>query len=151
MLQTSASWPRTLSTTPKEKSQQDFEGPTPPDGSPQNAPKPRMNVANIQMIPENQRDILFKAPLLEPDPSAVLAMVSHLRSKGLWGFQSQPLPVPQIEIPPLYGNSIDEHFRYIAEEQIKSYVTALDNLLRNEAPPIPKKWIYKAGVYRLID
>ncbi|OQV22065.1 DNA polymerase subunit gamma-1 [Hypsibius exemplaris] len=105
----------------------------------------RLNAAQIQMIPESQRTVLFNTPLRELDPAGVQGMVEHLRSKGLWGFEPQILPAPTVQLPEMLGGSVEEHFRRIAEEQTRPYVSALDGLLRGQVPSMPAKWEYKAG------
>ena len=106
----------------------------------------RFNVARIQMIPEEQRQTLFNAPVTVPTPSTEKQCVAHLKSKGLWGAQPKALAVPHVVLPGLLGVNIDEHFRRIATEQTQPYVDALDKLIANAAPPFPRKWCFQPGI-----
>lgn len=107
--------------------------------------KPRLNLAQIQMIPERLRSTLFQVPLHSPAPSDAKACAAHLSSKGLTGFQPEILPVPELLIPPLEGSNVEEHFRSIAEKQIKPYADGLEALLAGDVPPFPKQWVYESG------
>lgn len=54
----------------------------------------------------------------------------------------------QLNFPPLYGNSIEEHFNIIATEQVHPYNNLLNELLstyNSSIPPMPSEWIFKPG------
>ncbi|GAV03146.1 hypothetical protein RvY_13617 [Ramazzottius varieornatus] len=108
-------------------------------------PAVRFNLVRIQMIPEEQRQVLFKAPVAIPSSSTEKQCIAHLKAKGLWGTQPKPLSVPDVNLPALLGVNIEEHFRNIAIEQTQPYVDALDKLIARTAPPLPKKWAFTPG------
>ncbi|XP_055336011.1 DNA polymerase subunit gamma-1-like isoform X2 [Paramacrobiotus metropolitanus] len=109
------------------------------------SPTCRFNVAQIQMIPNNLRDVLFGKPVEQLSVNDAERCIEHLRSKGLWGFQPQVLTEPNLILPNLYGKNIEEHLRKIASDQIRPYVAGVDELLIVDPPAFPKKWEYSAG------
>ena len=56
------------------------------------------------------------------------------------------MPDVDFKLPDMYGSSIDEHFRKLAETQISSYVE-LANALTNmeKIPPKPTTWAFTRG------
>ena len=104
----------------------------------------RMSVLNIQMLSKALHKQIFGT---EPQISEDAAKQSrdHLKEHGLWGKSGSILSDVDVQLPPLMGNDIDEHFRTIAEIQSRPYLELAEMLAECNLPPMPRKWKFEAG------
>lgn len=106
----------------------------------------RCNVVGIQMLPEFIRSRIFGSFRSDNISENALAEIErHLAKHGLQGQKTSVRNVDQFELPTLYGDSIDDHFRFIAEQQIKPYKDLADIIANSSLPLRPKRWILKPG------
>lgn len=104
----------------------------------------RMSPLNIQMLSKSLHRQIFGT---EPKSSlaAIKQSQDHLRAQGLWGKPSAILPDVDVQLPPLLGSTIDEHFHTAAEMQCKPYLELAQKLAVNQLPPMPEKWQFEPG------
>lgn len=74
---------------------------------------------------------------------------NHLARFGLWGKSTTESQNVNLQLPHLYGRNLDEHFRHIAQEQVKPYLSLTQQLVAGKVPPLPKKWSYQEGMIPL--
>lgn len=105
----------------------------------------RVSALGIQMISKSLHEQIFGH---EPEVSeeAVKKSKQHLKSHGLKVEASSPgLSDVDLNLPPLLGEDINEHFTKIAEQQIQPYLTLATSLAKARLPDMPKKWSLAAG------
>ena len=104
----------------------------------------RMNPLNIQMISKALHKQIFGEETPNVEDAIHLAQ-QHLESQGLWGKPGSILPNVDVQLPPLVGEDIDEHFRIIAEEQSKPYLELAIRLAESTIPAMPRRWRFEPG------
>ncbi|XP_058592589.1 DNA polymerase subunit gamma-1 isoform X1 [Neofelis nebulosa] len=124
------------------------DGPPPP--RPQQVPsseggQQRHNPLHIQMLSRGLHEQIFGRGAEKPGEAAVRRSVEHLQRHGLWGQPATPLPDVELRLPPLYGGSLDQHFRLLAQKQSLPYLEAANSLLRARLPPRPPSWAWAEG------
>ncbi|XP_057398444.1 DNA polymerase subunit gamma-1 isoform X2 [Balaenoptera acutorostrata] len=128
--------------------------PVPSDGQPQPQPPPvpsseggqlRHNPLHIQMLSRGLHEQIFGHGGEMPGEAAVRRSVEHLQKHGLWGQPAAPLPDVELRLPPLYGGSLDQHFRLLAQKQSLPYLEAANLLLQAQLAPRPPSWAWAEG------
>lgn len=105
----------------------------------------RMSPLNIQMLSKHLHKQIFGGAEHVASPEAVRRSQTHLDAHGLWGKGGTLQPDVDISIPPLQGDSIDEHFRSIAAAQCEPYLSIARHVASWQLPAMPKKWRSVAG------
>ncbi|XP_025977059.2 DNA polymerase subunit gamma-1 [Dromaius novaehollandiae] len=105
----------------------------------------RVNPLNIQMLSRTLHEQIFRGAEAQPSAEAVRRSVEHLRQHELWGRETSALPDVELRLPRMYGGSIDEHFRLLAQKQGLPYLEAAHELLRRPLPPRPPRWAWRLG------
>lgn len=106
----------------------------------------RTSELGIQMISKSLHKHIFgHEPRVSKD--AVEKSKKHLKSHGIdtGSIQSTELPDIDVDMPPLLGNDINEHFIKIAKQQIEPYLSLATNLANTDLPQMPKKWSFVSG------
>ncbi|XP_062606201.1 DNA polymerase subunit gamma-1-like, partial [Saccostrea cucullata] len=109
--------------------------------------KPQVNEIEIQLLPENlHRQIFPNINSTEGETSNDLDEIKkNLLKHGLWGKETAVLDEVKVELPPLHGKSVTEHFYNIANHQLDGYVQLTKELMWEPVPAKPKKWSQRAG------
>uniref|UniRef100_A0A9W3G646 DNA polymerase subunit gamma-1 n=1 Tax=Camelus bactrianus TaxID=9837 RepID=A0A9W3G646_CAMBA len=105
----------------------------------------RHNPLHIQMLSRGLHEQIFGRGGEMPGEAAVRRSVEHLQKHGLWGQPAAPLPDVELRLPPLYGGSLDQHFRLLAQKQSLPYLEAANLLLQAQLPPRPPSWAWAEG------
>lgn len=105
---------------------------------------PRISSLGIQMLSKPLHEQIFGKDLDFP-PGKDERCREHLESHGLWGKSGSLLPDVDMQLPPLEGGNVDEHFRAIAEKQLKPYLQLARDLAGCSLPPMPRKWQFESG------
>ncbi|XP_003475296.2 DNA polymerase subunit gamma-1 isoform X1 [Cavia porcellus] len=105
----------------------------------------RHNPLHIQMLSRGLHEQIFGCQGPKPDEAAVRRSVEHLQKHGLWGQPATPLPDVELRLPRLYGGSLDQHFRLLAQKQSLPYLEAANSLLQAQLPPQPQSWVWAEG------
>ena len=105
----------------------------------------RTSALGIQMISKPLHEQIFCGePTVSKD--AVDKSKRHLKSHGL---NAQPnstnLPDIDVDLPPLLGADINEHFVKIAEQQTQLYLSLASGLADAKLPQMPRKWNFVSG------
>uniref|UniRef100_A0A8C5TV17 DNA polymerase subunit gamma-1 n=1 Tax=Malurus cyaneus samueli TaxID=2593467 RepID=A0A8C5TV17_9PASS len=105
----------------------------------------RMNPLNIQMLSRSLHQQIFRGARVQYSAEEVRRSVEHLRRHDLWGKETSTLPDVELQLPRMYGDNIDEHFRLLAQKQSLPYLEAANELLRCQLPPLPEQWAWRLG------
>ncbi|NXU50951.1 DPOG1 polymerase, partial [Turnix velox] len=105
----------------------------------------RMNPLNIQMLSRNLHEQIFRGAQVRYSAADIQRSVEHLQHHDLWGKETSTLPDVELQLPRMYGDNIDEHFRLLAQKQSLPYLEAASELLRCQLPPVPKQWAWQLG------
>lgn len=106
----------------------------------------RTSALGIQMISKSlHKQIFGDEPRVSKD--AVEKSKKHLKSHGIdiGSIRSTELPDIDIDLPPLLGSDVNDHFIKIANQQIEPYLSLAKNLVDVSLPEMPKKWSFVSG------
>ena len=104
----------------------------------------RISPLDIQMISKVlHRHIFGEEPSMCDED--VKASKDHLKQHGLWGKQRTLIPDVEINLPPLQGSNIYDHFTNIAHKQLVKYCVFIQQLLNCGLPQMPSSWVYEPG------
>ena len=106
----------------------------------------RTSELGIQMISKSLHEQIFGS---EPRVSeeAVKRSKRHLMSHGINvdAGGTKPLRDVDVELPPLTGCNVNDHFVNIAKQQIEPYLSLAQELAKTNLPQMPKKWQFSTG------
>ena len=107
----------------------------------------RHNVVGIQMLRKSIRDHIFKNKinsrvLTEEDK---LKVYDHLKTFKIPYEKVQTMDSVDLNLPPLKGETIAEHFKNIANKQVGAYMDMANKLAGASLPKKPEKWLKKEG------
>lgn len=105
----------------------------------------RMNPLNIQMLSKSLHEQIFRGAQVRYSAAEIRRSVEHLQRHDLWGKETSTLPDVDLQLPRMYGDNIDEHFRLLAQKQSLPYLEAANELLRCELPAVPAQWAWQLG------
>ncbi|KAH1184429.1 hypothetical protein KIL84_015045 [Mauremys mutica] len=105
----------------------------------------RMNPLNIQMLSKVLHEQIFRGAQVQYSDADIQRSVEHLQKHDLWGKETSTLPDVELQLPRMYGNDLDEHFRILAQKQSLPYLEAANQLLHCEVPPMPSEWDWEVG------
>ncbi|XP_071610428.1 DNA polymerase subunit gamma-1 [Heliangelus exortis] len=117
-------------------------------GTPSSEPdkgQQRMNPLNIQMLSRTLHEQIFRGAQVHYSAEEIQRSVKHLQHHDLWGKETSTLPDVDLQLPRMYGDNIDEHFRLLAQKQSLPYLEAANELLQCELPPMPTQWAWQLG------
>ncbi|XP_074456376.1 DNA polymerase subunit gamma-1 isoform X3 [Larus michahellis] len=77
----------------------------------------RMNPLNIQMLSKTLHEQIFRGAQVHYSAAEIQRSVKHLQRHDLWGKETSTLPDVDLQLPRMYGDNIDEHFRILAQKQ----------------------------------
>ncbi|NWX46338.1 DPOG1 polymerase, partial [Steatornis caripensis] len=105
----------------------------------------RMNPLNIQMLSRTLHEQIFRGARVRYSAAEIQRSVEHLQRHDLWGRETSTVPDVDLQLPRMYGDNIDEHFRLLAQKQSLPYLEAANELLQCELPPMPAQWAWQLG------
>lgn len=109
----------------------------------------------MQLLSRKLHEQIFKnATFPKPDRSYIRLAREHLEFHGLDPTQGSILPETNITLPPLQGNSIDEHFFHIGAASAQPWLDLAKQFASVLPPPKPDYWQIQSGwtkYYHLAD
>ncbi|NXP70989.1 DPOG1 polymerase, partial [Ramphastos sulfuratus] len=105
----------------------------------------RMNPLNIQMLSKTLHEQIFRGARVHYSAAEIQKSMKHLQQHDLWGKETSTLPDVDLQLPHMYGDNIDEHFRLLAQKQSLPYLEAANELLQCELPSMPTQWAWQLG------
>ncbi|KAL1956011.1 hypothetical protein VTO42DRAFT_7826 [Malbranchea cinnamomea] len=107
--------------------------------------KPRFNEIGVQQISNHVHSQIFLRPPTPPDPELVALSKDHLSRHELLGrTQDETRPVA-FDLPPLKGQTLDEHFYKLGMDAAEPYLTIANNFATIDVPPQPRNWVRRSG------
>lgn len=105
----------------------------------------RTSALGIQMISKSlHKQIFGEEPHISKD--AVEKSKKHLNSHGInIKTNTSELSDSDVDLPPLLGRDINEHFVKIARQQTEPYLSLAKSLVNANLPQMPKKWSFVPG------
>uniref|UniRef100_A0A8C8FD67 DNA polymerase subunit gamma-1 n=1 Tax=Oncorhynchus tshawytscha TaxID=74940 RepID=A0A8C8FD67_ONCTS len=111
-------------------------------------PETRLNPLNIQMLSQNLHEQIFRGAEQEYEDEKVERSIRHLQRHQLWGKEASLLPGVEFQLPHMYGENINDHFRLLAQKQSLPYLEAASELQQAPLPPMPQDWVWEVGWMR---
>ncbi|EDV21017.1 uncharacterized protein TRIADDRAFT_64268 [Trichoplax adhaerens] len=114
----------------------------------------RVNAINIQMLSDTLHRQIFRrgndqnasnAHDQYIDGELLEKIKNHLQQHDLADKQTSKQEDVAFQLPELHGSNIDEHFRYIANQQIAHYKILIDRLIDATLPSKPLTWECRPG------
>ncbi|CCJ28567.1 unnamed protein product [Pneumocystis jirovecii] len=107
--------------------------------------KKRFNELGIQHISSNLHSQLFPDGLQPPDSELIELSRKHLTEHNLLGKNTKPTEDVELDLPPLQGKNLDEHFYRIAMEVSEPYLSYSKQFASITLPTKPNSWIIRSG------
>ncbi|KAK9326015.1 DNA polymerase family A-domain-containing protein [Lipomyces orientalis] len=106
----------------------------------------RFNEVGIQQLAHSLHRQLFPNGPTAPYPDLVKLSRQHLEMHELLGKQTETQPPLTMDLPPLQGQSLDEHFHRLGMHVAEPYLNMSKNFARLSAiPPMPERWVVRSG------
>lgn len=97
------------------------------------------------MSPRLREQIFRNVVFPQPDPAFVQIACEHLAMHGLDPSQGSILPDTAFTLPPLQGQTLDEHFYSIGSDASQPWLSLAKEFSTAELPPRPEHWNIQAG------
>ncbi|KAG4304903.1 hypothetical protein PORY_001578 [Pneumocystis oryctolagi] len=107
--------------------------------------KKRFNELGIQHISSNLHSQLFPGGLKEPNNELIEVSRKHLAEHNLLGKNTEPTEDIELDLPPLQGKNLDEHFYRIAMEVSEPYLSYSKQFASITLPIKPNSWVIRSG------
>nr|CAD7444704.1 unnamed protein product [Timema bartmani] len=131
---------------PRKNTKEQIQSPSNSKGKVHYAGSHRLNDVNIQMLSEGLFRQLFSKTKSKSGPSVDQLTKSKLELKkhNLFKVDETTLEDVHLKIPKLVGNDLEEHFKFIGEQQSAPYRNLLEQLM-SPIGPAPEHWELQAG------
>ncbi|KAK4151507.1 DNA polymerase family A-domain-containing protein [Chaetomidium leptoderma] len=114
-----------------------------------NTPLPgqaRFNEIGVQQLSASLYEQLFpKGNTSPPSPELVELARDHLRRHDLLGKNTDNTPPVAFSLPPLAGETLDEHFHKLGVDAAEPFLSHAKQLAKSILPPKPKSWVRRSG------
>ncbi|KAG0093775.1 DNA-directed DNA polymerase gamma mip1 [Podila epicladia] len=113
----------------------------------------RKNKVDVQMLHEDLHKVIFPKSTTslvaqqhrEPTADMVKIATSHLAKQGLWGKEAILAPNTTFELPPLRGNTIEDHFYNLGVHDSAVYQNLATTFAQTPVHPPPRSWVMTPG------
>ncbi|KAL2270358.1 hypothetical protein VTJ83DRAFT_2542 [Remersonia thermophila] len=107
---------------------------------------PRFNEIGVQQLSDAIYDQLFpQGNLCPPSPELVELARDHLRRHDLLGKNTETVPPVAFRLPPLAGQTLDEHFYRLGVDVAEPFLSHAKQLARSTLLPKPRSWVRRSG------
>ncbi|XP_012288102.1 DNA polymerase subunit gamma-1, mitochondrial [Orussus abietinus] len=112
----------------------------------------RVNKLNMQMLSKRLYERLFKNAGEERNNSEeeIKIIKQDLRDFGINVEDATFMPDVDIDLPPLEGQNVEEHFYNIGNVQVNPYLTILNEIIK-DIPKMPTEWLFREGWTRYTE
>ena len=107
--------------------------------------KARFNPLGVQQVSDTLHRQLFRLPADDPPQDLVDLSKDHLQRHELLGRNQGTSPPIAFDLPPLQGQSLDEHFHRLGRAVSEPYHDQALHFSRCDLPRPPKKWARRSG------
>ncbi|KAK3990241.1 DNA polymerase family A-domain-containing protein [Cladorrhinum sp. PSN332] len=106
----------------------------------------RHNEIGVQQLSSHIYDQLFPpSNTSSPSPDLVKLAEDHLRRHDLLGKVNDNSGPIAFDLPPLAGDTLDEHFHRLGVDSADPFLTYAKGFARSSLPPKPKEWVRQSG------
>ncbi|KAK4135368.1 hypothetical protein BT67DRAFT_419681 [Trichocladium antarcticum] len=106
----------------------------------------RFNEIGVQQLSASIYAQLFpRGNTSPPSPELVELARDHLRRHDLLGKNTDNTPPVAFDLPPLAGETLDEHFYRLGIDAAEPFLTHAKQLARSTLPPKPRSWVRRSG------
>ncbi|EEH09995.1 DNA polymerase gamma [Histoplasma capsulatum G186AR] len=105
----------------------------------------RFNEIGVQQLSSHVHSQIFLREPTPPNPELIALSKDHLSRHDLLGKTQEGSNPIAFDIPPLEGQTMDEHFYKLGMDCSEPYLTNAKQYAKIDLPPIPKKWIRRSG------
>ncbi|KAF3385598.1 hypothetical protein F1880_002544 [Penicillium rolfsii] len=106
---------------------------------------PRFNEIGVQHLSDYVHKQVFPNKGRVPDPELVVLSKDHLARHDLLGKSQTGAEPIAFDLPPLHGQTLDEHFYKIGMDASEPYLTNAKTFAALSCPTKPRKWIKRSG------
>ena len=106
----------------------------------------KRNAVGVQLLSRQLHDQIFRNVHFDPpSPKFVFIAKQHLAMHGLDPAQGSVLPDIGFTLPPLQGETLDEHFYRIGNVAAEPWLSLSTEFAATELPPRPEHWEVQPG------
>lgn len=106
----------------------------------------RFNEIGVQQLSTRIYEQLFpRGNTSPPSPQLVELARDHLRRHDLLGKNTDNAPPVAFDLPPLAGETLDEHFHRLGVDAAEPFLTHAKQLALSTLPPKPRSWVRRSG------
>ncbi|BFZ64290.1 DNA-directed DNA polymerase gamma mip1 [Saitoella coloradoensis] len=107
----------------------------------------RLNPVGVQQLSPYLQSQVFAKTFTPPPQDLVELSRDHLRQHELLGKNTERQPEISIDLPPLVGNSLDEHFHKLGAELAEPWLGLSSDFASKALPPKPSPdtWLRRSG------
>lgn len=105
----------------------------------------RFNEIGVQQVSNHVHSQIFLRDPKPPDPELVELSKDHLARHELLGRTQEETHPVAFDLPPLKGQTLDEHFHKLGMDAGEPYLTNAKKFAISELPPKPQKWVRRSG------
>ncbi|KAK4123158.1 hypothetical protein N657DRAFT_672188 [Parathielavia appendiculata] len=106
----------------------------------------RFNEIGVQQLSTTIYKQLFpQGNTCPPSPELVELARDHLHRHDLLGKNTDNTPPIAFDLPPLAGQTLDEHFHKLGVDAAEPFLTHAKRLAKSTLPPKPKTWVRRSG------
>ena len=107
--------------------------------------KARHNEIGVQQLSSHVFDQIFPDGCEAPPEELVKMSKDHLKRHDLLGKNTDNSDPIAFDLPPLQGQTLDEHFHKLGVDCGEPFLTLAKQFARATAPPKPRKWVRRSG------
>ena len=105
----------------------------------------RYNEIGVQQLSSHVYPQIFPGRTPSAPPDLVELSKDHLSRHDLLGKNQDDQGPVAFDLPPLQGNSMDEHFFRLGMEASRPYLQYAKDFVRSNLPQRPRKWLHQSG------
>lgn len=105
----------------------------------------RFNDIGVQQLSDQIYSQLFAKKSRPPDPELVALSKDHLSRHELLGKSQEASEPIGFDLPPLHGETLDEHFFKLGMDSSEPYLSFARSYATVSTPSKPRKWIQQSG------
>ncbi|KAG0259344.1 DNA-directed DNA polymerase gamma mip1 [Actinomortierella ambigua] len=119
----------------------------------------RKNEVDVQMLQEELHNSVFPKQQggteagrvgtalqsAKPLPEMISTSIEHLKAQGLWGKEPILVPDTSFPVPPLRGQTIEDHFYNIGVAESSVYKDLATQFAKQPVLPPPETWLMQSG------
>lgn len=108
--------------------------------------EPRFNDIKVQGLSTSLYNQLFpNGDTAPPTPELIKLAQDHLTRHNLLGKNTDKTPPVAFKLPPLAGQTLDEHFHKLGVDAAEPFLGLAKQFVKSVLPPKPRSWVRRSG------